>query len=951
MELSRAIHDGHAEWSLPEYNGRLLSRDSEISEAGAELADIELTDDQFGPVLANLLIDETEDEFEGPVDFRNIGVREFGVIYEGLLESELSVAEQPLTVDDEGHYVPVDTGGQQTLGEDDDGVDVAEGQVYLHGQSGERKATGTYYTKTRFVEHLLDHSLDPALEDHKERLDRLREEEGRQAAANAFFDIRVADIAMGSGHFLVGAIDRIESELMSYLSRDDVTLPAVESELDRLRDAAEDAFESAEAMPEVERSQLLRRQVARRCIYGVDLNDLATELARLSMWVHTFVPGLPLAFLDYNLTTGDSIAGIGTLDEVSDILDMDMDLGRFLSESNVVDDLEDAIDELGQFADADAKQVAKARETRRKIEQNLEQTRAAFDILAASRIEDSIDPEVVQDDNRDFTEIDAYATAQEVLGATNPLHFPAAFPEVFQREASGFDVLVGNPPWEESTLEEKEFYARYIPGFQGYSEEKQESLKEDLLDRRPELAEEYREEKEEKQKRSQILKEGPYEGDSSGGSAPDTYVAFSWRFKQLSGRNGHVGIVVPRGLFSGDNTRDFREELFATTEIDDLTFLVNQNAWVFDGLHGQYTIALAAFHISSTPSDDLPIRGPYYNAKEYEEGIKREPHHFSIADIKSWTSSAVIPLPPSADAVGAFEQLVSHPKFSYDGGDWKPVPVTPLKLAPYEDEIMDDGTVLLHRSDEPPEENYLPVLGGKAFDLWSVDVSKASVWTDPDLIFDYLQQKRENSYRIGKRSPFYEMPESWVNDKSTLPCYSSRVVFRDSTNKTNTRTVIPALAPPNTILLDTAPYLIWPRGDEKDQAYLLGVMGSIPFDWCARRFVENHVSFYLLKGLPVPRPSRGDPLWKRMVTLSARLSTPDDRFKKWADAVEVECEPLDEATRQEMMYEIDALSAHLYGLSRENLQVVFETFHDNWEHEPRMNAVLEYYDEWEEKLD
>jgi hypothetical protein len=295
--------------------------------------------------------------------------------------------------------------------------------------------------------------------------------------------------------------------------------------------------------------------------------------------------------------------------------------------------------------------------------------------------------------------------------------------------------------------------------------------------------------------------------------------------------------------------------------------------------------------------------------------------------------------------------MVSHPKFSYDGDDWKPVPVTPLKLAPYEDEIMDDGTVLLHRSDEPPEEDYIPVLGGKAFDFWSVDISKASVWTDPDLIFDYLQEKRKNSYRIGRRSPFYEMSEDWVHDKSTLPCYSCRVVFRDSTNKTNTRTVIPSLAPPNIILLDTAPYLIWPRGDEKDQAYLMGIMGSIPFDWCARRFVENHVSFYLLKGLPVPRPERESLLWVRLVELSGRLAASDERFKEWADEVGVDCGQLTKEKRTDLMQEIDAVSAHLYGLSRENLQVVFETFHDNWDHEPRMNAVLEYYDEWEAKLD
>jgi len=212
--------------------------------------------------LANLLIDETGDGYQGPVDFRNIGVRDFGVVYEGLLESELSLAEQPLTIDNEGHYVPVDIDGQQTLGDDHEDIVVEEGEVYLHGQSGERKATGTYYTKSRFVEHLLDHSLEPALDDHLERIDWLREEEGEHAAADAFFDLRVSDIAMGSGHFLVGAVDRIESRLYAYLT--EKPLSPVEDELDNLEDAALDAFEDEEYAPPVERGQLLRRQVARR---------------------------------------------------------------------------------------------------------------------------------------------------------------------------------------------------------------------------------------------------------------------------------------------------------------------------------------------------------------------------------------------------------------------------------------------------------------------------------------------------------------------------------------------------------------------------------------------------------------------------------------------------------------------------------------------------------------
>jgi hypothetical protein len=88
-----------------------------------------------------------------------------------------------------------------------------------------------------------------------------------------------------------------------------------------------------------------------------------------------------------------------------------------------------------------------------------------------------------------------------------------------------------------------------------------------------------------------------------------------------------------------------------------------------------------------------------------------------------------------------------------------------------------------------------------------------------------------------------------------------------------------------------------------------------------------------------------------VVKLSGRLSAVDDRYADWADAVGVEYGPLDEDTKQEKIYELDAVVAHLYGLSREHVKVIFETFHDNWNHEERLERVLDYYASWADRLD
>jgi hypothetical protein len=266
--LFRAVDDGKPEWSIPPYDGGLFSHDPAVSRVGALLAQVTLSNHVFGPALRDLLIIQTDDGW-GAVDFRSLNVGEFGTIYQGLLESELAIAETDLAVDKEGYYRPCKK-GEEPL--------VHERSIYLHNRSGARKATGSFFTKDFAVAHLLDQALEPALADHLRRLDAQDDD----AAAEAFFDFRVADISMGSAHFLVAAVDRIERGFTAYLAKR--PLPGVRHELARLRAAAEQALGPLAAQVELEDTQLLRRLIARRCIYGVDLNPVAVDLARVTIF-------------------------------------------------------------------------------------------------------------------------------------------------------------------------------------------------------------------------------------------------------------------------------------------------------------------------------------------------------------------------------------------------------------------------------------------------------------------------------------------------------------------------------------------------------------------------------------------------------------------------------------------------------------------------------------------
>lgn len=242
--------------------------------------------------------------------------------------------------------------------------------------------------------------------------------------------------------------------------------------------------------------------------------------------------------------------------------------------------------------------------------------------------------------------------------------------------------------------------------------------------------------------------------------------------------------------------------------------------------------------------------------------------------------------------------------------------------------------------------SYWPVYTGESFNLWNPDTGKYYAWADPGPVLDWLQGKRERAGGIRGNSSHREFSREYLLDRRTLPCLTPRIAFRDVTNRTNRRTVIACLLPPKIFLTHQAPYLLWPRGDHKDQAFLLGVLCSIPLDWFARRFVETHITFSVIGSFPIPRPSRDDSRWQRVVSLSGRLACPDDRFADWAKSVGVSCGPLLADQRDDMIHEIDAVVAHLYRLSEPKLVHVFETFHKGWNYQGRLDAVLRHYRSW-----
>lgn len=918
--LWSAIDRGRREWGVPAYNGGLFSSDLTVNADGVALGEISLTNAEFGPCLLALLADRGEEGL-GVVDFAALDVREFGTIYEGLLESNLSVAPCDLTIDSDGVYTPARSR---------DDVVYFSGEVYLHDSSGARKASGAYFTKPFAVQHLLDHALEPALDDHLSRLSTLVAESNDLAAADAFFDFRCVDLAMGSGHFLVAAVDVIERRLSEFLASH--RLGGVLDELDRLgAKAAANLADVGLLADAPDTASLLRRQIARRCIYGVDLNPTPVELARLALWIHTFVPGLPLTTLGHGLVVGDSLTGIGTLDEVLGVLDPDAAgiAVSFLRASleSALSTAGEALARFGEIGEADRGEITLARAAQEEAQAATESARLLCDLALAVRLGEVALPETFDEDRLLAAALDS--NVPRLVEGLHALHFPVAFPEVFSRDRAGFDCIVGNPPWEEATVEELGFFALRFPGLKsmGQADQKKELTR--IRKARSDLVAEYDASVAAAAQLRKVLLAGPYPGMGTGD--PDLYKAFGWRFWQLLRIDGAVGVVLPRSALSAKGSATWRETVLAEGTFADVTMMTNRAGWVFDDAEHRYTIGLVTLRKGPSHLGQIALCGPYRSFEDYEH--RGPPAVIATTEFLSWSESASFPLLPSQESIEVFKQLRTQPRL--DGpGEPRVRPATELHAT-------NDKPHMILTDD--PDDGFWPVYGGRSFDLWEPDTGDYYAWSEPTVVVPLLLDRRDRSAgRAG--SAYREFPVTWRDDAATLPCLHPRIAFRDITRSTDTRTMRAALVPPEVVLTNKAPYFLVPSLSPQDEAFTLGVLCSVPFDWAARRVVEVSMNFHILNSLPFPRTDHLDPIRRRVVEIAGTLAAVDDRYRDWAAAVDVPIGGVSSDEREPWLAELDGAVSFLYGLDDDQVRVVYSTFHEGWDYEPRLVGVLEHRD-------
>ena len=286
------IRSGDDDAGVPAYNGQLFAADgfpgSELLEEAA------ITNARLAPALAAIAY-ETDRAGEPGLDYAGLQIGHLGAIYEALLSLRLTRAPEDLAYEAKPrHLPPCAVAGEEP--------EVTRRDLYYQSEAGGRKAGGVFYTRHEFVRHLLKHSLEPALDAH---LERVREELGRNPDRGSPLALRLLGAGSGDGQCPLphGSARRDGRSLRRFLA--EVSgIPGVKEQLDELR------REDLPGVRQPEDGDLLRRLILKRCIYGVDVSPMAVEVANVTLWLASFVPGLALSWLDANLKCGDALIGV-----------------------------------------------------------------------------------------------------------------------------------------------------------------------------------------------------------------------------------------------------------------------------------------------------------------------------------------------------------------------------------------------------------------------------------------------------------------------------------------------------------------------------------------------------------------------------------------------------------------------------------------------------------------
>jgi len=810
----------------------------------------------------------------------------------------------------------------------------------------ERKSTASYYTRPQLVAPLLQHALEPLLRE------RLGAGSTPEQKAKAILSLKICDPACGSGHFLLAAARRLGKELARVRSGEDEPAP------EAVREAIRDAIS--------------------HCIYGVDKNPLAVDLCRVALWLEAMEPGKPLTFLDHHILCGNSLVGAtprllaqGIPDEAFKAIEGDdkeackelkrrnkreregqvrglftlggepwLRLGDLQTELNALEELPDAT--LGDV-------VEKGRRFKAMTEgQGYLFSRLWADSWCAAFVAAKTpgDTAVVTDEAFRAIEQNPYGVPATTRDAVRSLaeeygffHWQLAFPTVFsvpsgetppENQATGwsggFDLVLGNPPWDTLSPDAKEFFSAYRPDVRFQSPEEQERMFGSLLADSG-IAAAWARHRRELYAQVHVFKTSGafvlFAPGNLGKGDFNIYRMFVELALRIVRRGGFVAQVVPENFYNGPNAMAIRQELFGSFDFSRLLgFENNREVW-FKGIDSRTKFAIyTARKGGSTEAVgcNFAIRSP-----EALAAALAKPLHVPLNIVREFSPDALsfMEFDSQREINIAAKMYARWPKLGDESAG------QPVRHYMRELDMGNDRDLF---SEDP---SGLPLYQGSMihqFDhratIYKSGHGTHTVWSECEF--------GASNKAIG---PQWYIPRKNLPTKLLGRITVHRVGFRDVARPSDERSLIACLIPPDCVCGDKVPTLTFPTGYEWAYMVFLAVANSFLMDFVVRKKVSLKMSYTIMDSLPFPHLDRNHPHARRIVELAARLTCTGPEMRDYWDLLARDgwvepAEPggelsalLTENERLAAMAELDAIAAvELFGLDLDDLGYVLDQF-------------------------
>ncbi len=853
------------------------------------------------------------------VNWRDMGPDELGYVYEGLLE-----------------LVPQITGNGRSFSFAS--ADESVGHA--------RKTTGSYYTPDELVQVLLGTALDPVIERTVDA--------NPERPVDALLDLAIVDPACGSGHFLLAAARRLANRI---------------------------AHLRAGGMPAPEDYQRTLRDVVRRCIYGVDANPLAVEICKVGLWMESIDPGLPLTFLESHIRCGNSLIGTNRAlmgDRVPDaawaVLEGDdRKLTNALKRRNRVevagqtllpfevrdetDGVREAMHAVEEVPDTDADALA---EKQRQWEALLssrayEREKLVADAWCAAFLwpkgeqgpvfeaAPTTDAWLALRDRQAPPSRAFLETTERIAEEYGFFHWELAFPAVFSQ--GGFDVVLGNPPWEHIELKEQEFFAKRDPSI---ANAKNAAIRKDMIAALPatdpNLWAEWRLAKRAAQGEAHFARaSGRFPLCSHG--RINTYPLFAEQNWRVLGPRGRAGFIVPGGIVTDHTTKEYFQALLDHSALASVHHFENESL-VFKGLHHAYRFVLLT--VGASGQADLV----FYARRAVDLDDRRR--HFALTPVDF---AAINPntrtCPTFRSRRDADINLAMYRRAGVlwregeaDGNPWGVRfmqgtfnMAAHSQLFRTNGELASAGWLLRGNRFEKDERIMAPLYEAKMIHQFDHRFGTYEGQTEAQASQGKLPELDDVAHSNPAQTT---LPRYWVaNDEveARLDGVWDRswlLGWRDITGAEKIRTVIACIIP-RSAANHTFP-LAMPSLDPQVVASLYANLSSIPLDYCARQKVGGvHLTFFTMRQLPVLGPQAYATPTPWAISTQIRewlfprvleLTYTAWNLKAFAEDCGDDGGPFiwDSARRLQLRCEIDAAFCHLYGLSRDDAAYVLDSF-------------------------